>query len=219
MARKSRPAPTGKRAAAKPVASVGERVRNAALELAVERGWLNISLADIAERAGLSPAEVHAIAPSRTAIVTGLVADVDRQVLQGGAPDTGDSPRDRLFDLLMRRFDALSPHREGIVALTRGCRADPLALLCAAPQVMRSMALMLEKAGIPSGGLRGLLRTQGLAAVAAVAFRVWLHDDSPDMAKTMAALDKGLSRAESLTRRLSSIRRPGRGQPETSEAA
>ncbi len=192
MARKTQAA-TGKR-----TTSPFERVFGAVLELAKEHGWRNVSLADIAERSGLSLAEVHAVAPSRTAIVAGLIADVDRRVLKGGAPDPEDSPRDRLFDLLMRRFDALSSQREGIVALTEGCRDDPLTFLCAAPQAMRSMALMLEMAGIPAIGIRGLLRTQGLAVVAACAFRAWLQDDSPDMAKTMAALDKGLARAESL---------------------
>jgi AcrR family transcriptional regulator len=223
MARKPRSTRAGKQSASKRArveeAGAHERVQAAALELAAERGWRNVSLGDIAERAGLSLADVHAVAPNRAAILTGLIADIDQQVLEGGAPDAGNSPRDRLFDLLMRRFDALSPHRDGIVALADGCRDDPLTFLCVAPRAMRSMALMLEMAGIPTGGIRGLVRVQGLAAVAAAAFRVWLHDDSQDMAKTMAALDKGLSRAENLARRLSRFPRPHRGAAETSEAA
>jgi AcrR family transcriptional regulator len=209
MARKSRSA-----SARRADVPAEERVREAALALAAEQGWRHVSLADIAERSGLSMADVLAVAPTRTAIVTGLIADIDRQVIAAGLPEDGDSPRDRLFELLMRRFDALSSHREGIVALMRDCRTDPLTFLCAAPRALRSMALMLEMAGIPTAGLRGLLRVQGLAAIAAGAFRVWLHDDTPDMAKTMAALDKGLSRAEGIARRMSGFARPGRRQPE-----
>ncbi len=200
MARKARPAATPK-----PATNPNESVFAAALALAVESGWPNVTLADIAQRAGLPPAEVHAVAPTRAAIVTGLIADIDRQVLHGGATDAADSPRDRLFDLLMRRFDALAARREGIVALMAGSRSDPLTFLCAAPRALRSMASMLEMAGIPTSGMRGLLRTQGLALVAAGAFRIWLSDDSPDMAKTMAALDKGLARAESMAGWLSGI--------------
>lgn len=185
-----------------------ERVHAAALDLAVERGWHNVSLGDIAERSGLSLVEVHAVAPSRMAIVSSIMSEIDEQSLRGGAPDAEDSPRERLFELLMRRFDALAARRDGIVALTQGCRDEPLTFLCAAPGALRSMSLMLEMAGIASGGLRGLLRAQGLAAITAAAFRVWLRDDSPDMAKTMAAVDKGLARAEDWTRRLQGLRKP-----------
>lgn len=217
MARKARPA--ARPAARKRPAPASQRVFDAALELAVESGWQHVTLAGIAERAKLSLAEVHAVAPNRAAVIRGLIADIDRQVLQGGAPDAESSPRDRLFDLLMRRFDALSSRRAGIVALMKGCRADPLALLCTAPQVVNSMALMLEMAGISTGGLRGMLRVHGLAAVAANAFRTWLLDDSPDMAKTMAALDKGLARAETVAGWLSGIRGHRRGHGKGSEEA
>jgi len=207
-----------RRPAASSEAGNRERVHAAALDLAVERGWHNVSLGDIAERSGLSLGEVHAVAPSRTAIVTGVMAEIDEQSLRGGAPDAEDSPRERLFELLMRRFDALAARRDGIVALTRGCRDEPLTFLCAAPGALRSMSLMLEMAGIASGGLRGMLRAQGLAAITAAAFRVWLRDDSPDMAKTMAAVDKGLARAEDWTRRLHGLRRPASTRAEEGEA-
>ena len=57
-------------------------------------------------------------------------------------------------------------------------------------------AWMLEAAGIGSGGLAGRMRAAGLAVVYARAFRAWLEDDSADLGKTMAALDRGLAQAE-----------------------
>ena len=60
------------------------------------------------------------------------------------------------------------------------------------------MRWALEAAGINSGGLRGTVRAKGLLAVYAAVIPVWLRDDSPDMARTMAALDRRLAQAERL---------------------
>jgi hypothetical protein len=64
------------------------------------------------------------------------------------------------------------------------------------PRFMLSMSWMLEAAGISSAGLKGLLRTKGLAMVYLNTVRVWVRDETPDMSKTMAALDQNLRRAE-----------------------
>ena len=112
----------------------------------------------------------------------------------------GDRPRDRLFDVLMRRFDALKPHRAGLAAVAKEMGGIGVGdAICGAQRMMRSLAWMLEAAGIGSGGMAGSLRVKGLAVVYAATFSTWLKDDSEDMAKTMAALDKNLDRAERWT--------------------
>jgi AcrR family transcriptional regulator len=171
----------------------------AAFKMAAERGWQSIALADIAEAAGMSLAELHGLYPSKQAILAALSRDIDRQVVAEAA-NAGDeeSARDRLFDVIMRRFDALSPHRDGVAAICRDIGRDPLAALCGADQLMRSMALMLETAGISSSGLLGLVRTKGLAAIYLATIRDWLRDDTADKAKTMAALDGRLRRVEQI---------------------
>ncbi|MGH6932103.1 MAG: TetR family transcriptional regulator [Dongiaceae bacterium] len=169
----------------------------AALKLAAERGWRAIALADIAAAAGISLAELHGRYPSKQAILQAFSRDIDRQVVAGGDRAGADeSARDRLFDVMMRRFDALAPHRDGVAAVFGDVGRDPLAALCGAGQLLRSMALMLETAGISSSGLLGAIRTKGLAAIHLATMRDWLRDDTADKAKTMAALDARLRRAE-----------------------
>jgi len=58
--------------------------------------------------------------------------------------------------------------------------------------------MTLEFAGISSAGLKGRLKTKGLAALYLRCLRVWLDDDSADLSKTMAILDRSLTRAEKL---------------------
>jgi hypothetical protein len=64
------------------------------------------------------------------------------------------------------------------------------------------MALMLEAAGLATGGVRGVLRIKGLALIYLATLRVWLRDESADKARTMAALDTQLRRTEALVLRL-----------------
>lgn len=168
-----------------------------ALKLAAERGWHAIALADIAAAAGISLTELHNRYPSKHAILAAYSRAIDRQVVAGADGPGGDeSARDRLFDVIMRRFDALTPHRDGVAAVLRDVGCDPLAALCGAGQLRASMALMLETAGLSSTGLMGVIRTKGLAAIYLATMRTWLRDDTADKAKTMAALDAKLRRAE-----------------------
>ena len=189
-----------KKAQAKP-ADPGMHVIEAALRLAAERGWADLALADIAAAAELPLADLYASYPSKTAILVALSRQVDRQVLAGLEPGTDESTRDRLFDLIMKRFDALAPHRDGLSAVARDGGRDPLAALCGLGQLARSMALMLEAAGVSSSGLAGMLRTKGLGAIYLATIRDWFRDDSADKARTMAALDARLRRAEGWARR------------------
>jgi hypothetical protein len=96
----------------------------------------------------------------------------------------------------MERFDALNEQRAGIVAILDSFRHDPKQAVITLPHLGRSMSWMLDAAGIDTGGVKGLMKIAGLTAVYLDTLRAWKDDDSEDMAKTMAALDRNLARAE-----------------------
>lgn len=190
-----------------PRADLGQRAIDAAMDIAAREGWRGVTLAAVAEACGVPLMELYARYPSRTAILAGFARKIDGAVLRGGSAtaatataDAEESPRDRLFDVLMRRYDAMKPYREAIASIAAEAPRDPLALLCLCGQGRRSMAWMLEAAGIGSGGLLGALKAKGLGAIHLSVLRVWLSDDSEDLAKTMAALDTALRRVEPMAR-------------------
>ncbi len=187
---------------------------HSALKRAAAGGWQSASLAAVAADAGVSLVDAYAVFPTRFALLAGLLARTDRQVLVAGPADPEDMPRDRLFDILMRRFDALAAERDGVVAIVRALPGDPLTAVQLAPGFAASIAWMLEAAGLSTTGVVGSLRVKGLAVVYLATLRTWLDDDSLDMAKTMAALDRNLQRAELLARRLPGPLRPVK-DPET----
>jgi ubiquinone biosynthesis protein COQ9 len=180
-----------------------DRIIAAALRLAAEKGWGPVGLADIAAEAGLGLAELYDEFRSKPAILAALHRRIDRAALagdgttKGGAAAAADErPRDRLFDVVMRRFDALQPYKPGIRAIARDTGGDPIALLCGAAALLNSMRWMLEASGVPAHGWRGTLRSKLLLGIYLSVLRVWLSDETPDMARTMAALDRRLRQVE-----------------------
>jgi AcrR family transcriptional regulator len=195
-------------------ADIPDHLIDAALGLAAAGRWGDLSLAEIAEAAGLPISKVYPVFSSKQAILEAFSRRIDAAVLDEGDPEPAEgSARDRLFDVLMRRFDALDPYKEGIGNLLFDQVRDPLTALCSLMPLRRSMALMLEAAGLSSSGLRGVVRLKGLSLIYLTALRVWLRDDSPDKARTMAVLDRQLRRTEALLNRCS-----GRTAPPTAEA-
>ena len=185
--------------ASKAKASSGAKrpVIDAALDLAAEKGWRDLALADIAEAAGLSMAALYAQYPSKSAILSAHSREIDAAVLAETDSDReSESTKDRLFDLLMRRIDKLDAHKPGLLRIAEDTGRDPLSLVCSLANLDRSMAAMLEAAGLSTSGLRGVLRIKGLSAVYLAGLRAWFRDESPDKSKTMAALDRALGRAE-----------------------
>ncbi len=189
MARK----PHAEEAAADPVPAIIA----ATMRLAAEKSWSEIPLAEIAAAAGLSLIELYRLFPSKLAILDALARQVDATVLAAPA-DAGDAARDRLFDVLMRRFDALLPSRAGLKRIAQDLGRLQLEALPAGLALPRSMGWMLEAAGIPAAGLRGALRSRVLSVAYLAAFRAFLEDDSADLTRTMAALERALRRAEPL---------------------
>jgi AcrR family transcriptional regulator len=184
------------------------RIIDALMALAAERPWPEVTLPALAERAGLSLSALRAAYDGRMSVFADFVRRVDERVLAAIDPDlAGEAPRERLFDVLFSRFEALGPHKPAIRNLARAARRDPLLALELNRIATGSMAWMLTGAGISAAGGAGLVRAQGLALVWARVLRVWLDDSDPGLARTMAELDKRLREAERAVIRLDRLSR------------
>jgi AcrR family transcriptional regulator len=165
-------------------------------------GWDGLTMRRVSAASGVSLAELRRRCPTPSVLLALHNRVVDQQVLEGTVPDTGDTPRERLFDVLMRRVDALQPHRRGVLRLLDEALTDPVLALALFSGLPRSMAWMLEAARIGTDGFAGALRANGLAAVWLYTLRAWARDNTEDLGPTMAALDRALDRAEQTARTL-----------------
>ena len=168
----------------------------AAFAQAGETGWSGLSIVDIARGAALPLDRARARFPGPEAVLRRFGVLADQAALED-ASSVG-TPRDRIFDLLMRRFDVLQQHRGGMLALLKILPLNPLLALALGAATLRSMAWMLETAGLSAAGLRGLVRSEALVGVWLYALRAWKDDDSADLAGTMAAMDRALDQADRL---------------------
>ena len=168
----------------------------AAFAEAGQTGWSGLSIVEVARRAGLPLARARARFPGPGAVLRTFGVLADQAALAEAAAE--GTPRDRIFDLLMRRFDVLQQHRAGMLALLHDLPLNPLLAVGLGAATLRSMAWMLETSGLSAAGLRGLVRSQALVGVWLYALRAWKDDDSADLAGTMAAMDRGLDQAERL---------------------
>ena len=193
-------------------ADPSHRIVNAALTLAAERSWRDISLEEIAKRARVRPERLRQSFPSKTAILAAFVQQVEASVVSDIDDfEAGDSARDRLFEVLMGCFDVLAKYRDAVSRLAADLPRDPVTAIELVPIFLPSLGWALEAADIPSKGLAGCLRIKGLALVWLATLRVWLDDESPDKARTMSALDRNLRRAERIAQRLWPQRTTGDG--------
>lgn len=165
----------------------------AVFEQAALRGWSDVSIADAARSAGIPLGEARARMPGRGAVLMRFGLMADQAALAGVS--MSETPRERLFDIVMARFDALQQHRAGVLSLLAALRTDPGTSLLLYGATLRSMKWLLDGAGIPAAGIVGSLRIHGLLALWLYALRAWEADESADLSSTMAAVDRGLDRA------------------------
>jgi ubiquinone biosynthesis protein COQ9 len=182
------------------------RAIRAALELAAERGWNEVTFPAIAERTRLSLADLRRDFTCKTDILRAFQQEVDAEVLRKiGSAGPDQSPRDRLFDVLMTRFEVMAPFKPGLARIFPAIcyhASDSAALLCS---TLASQYWMLVSAGASSDGAGTSVRVTGLTAIYTQVFRTWLDDSTPGLDRTMAALDRKLRRGEDWLRGFESV--------------
>jgi AcrR family transcriptional regulator len=199
MARKPqrpRPAPKQPPALPPPVGTDRDKIIAAFMALLAEKRFEEIGFGEIARRSGLTLANCRGEFGSTLAIYAAHVKDLDRKVLAGASSDMAEEPpRERLFDVLMRRIEAMGPYREATRSLLKSVARNPGLALALNGFAVRSQNWMLTAADIDAAGPRGTIRAQGLAMLFASVLRTWV-DDEDDNARTMAALDRALARGQ-----------------------
>lgn len=160
-------------------------------------GWQQCTPARVARQTGLSLQEAAtALQPQN--FCRRIAAHFTAAALEAYRHDAAGSRHDALFDVMMLRFDAMQNHRAAILDFTRAARRDPQCALALAQAIPAQMRRLLRAAGCHDA----LVPSLGLTAVYLAVFPVWARDTSSDCARTMAALDKNLRRAEWIRNKL-----------------
>ena len=197
-------------AAVKPVSPAAKKqeVVEALMRLAADRPWTDIEITDVAQEAGVSLAEMRDMFPSKGAILDGFTRMIDRKVIEGTTDDLiGEPARERLFDVTMRRLDAMAPYKRALRRISIALRSDLGSLAALNRSALNSQRYMLAAAGVPTEGPLGFVKLQGMVVALANVMETWFDDDDPTLARTMARLDRELRRGERVLERADDLRR------------
>jgi AcrR family transcriptional regulator len=172
-----------------------EKGLKAGLSLAAEAEWDELTLAEIAEAAGLSLSDFHKVATKDT-LVDAAEGWFDKS-MSAETADMEDGPQERLFDVIMLRFEAMEPYRAGMTALMKYRERSPARLAALLKARSESARWALVCAGLDTASGAPLsLKTLAIAWVIGQTERSWRKDEDADFARTMATLDKELKGAE-----------------------
>ncbi len=170
------------------------RICAAALELAARRGWNVVSPRDAARLAKIPAKTAENIFPRRDDMIPAIVAMIDDEMAASFSAQKGGCPHDRLFDAAMARFESLQLRRDGIKAISSACMNDPRLLAQLALAHARSARRIIETAIADDDAPKMAVLSFALFVAHEAAILNWLRDDTPDMARTMAFLDRALRR-------------------------
>ncbi len=177
--------------------NVKDKAVEAALSLAANKPWGSVTFDDIMHEAELSKEQGQEYFDDKSDILAAYGRKIDVRMLEGISSNAADmSHREQIFDIIMERFDIVNENRDSILSILNSFKGDPKEALLSLPHLGRSITRVLEAANIPTDGMMGCLRVTGLTGVYLYVLKAWKDDDSADMAKTMAALDKALDKAE-----------------------
>jgi ubiquinone biosynthesis protein COQ9 len=188
------------RADAQDIESMKERVIQASLDLASAYPWNDVHMSHIAAQSEYELLDVMAIFPEKMDILHAYERQIDHAVMDvmGDAFDGGDTPRDKIFDVLMERFDVLNDNRASVLSMLNAVTLDPKQMIVTAPWVPQSMIKMMALADVDANGIKGTMRVAGVSMAYLKTLRDWAGDNSADMAQTMASLDNALGYVEKI---------------------
>jgi len=166
---------------------------NAAFQMAATRAWNEVKLADIAAEAEMPLSELVGLISGKADILRLYGRQLDAKMLASleTEPVTG-TPHDRVFDILMRRLELMDADKAAIRSIMQTPAATLTGYATLAGSLLQSQDWVLTAAGLEDSGLRGAMKSSGLAMVYVRTLRVWVNDDDAGLARTMAQLDRSL---------------------------
>lgn len=173
------------------------------LSLAGELGWPSVTLQLVGKTANVPLSEVSAIFSSKWDILEAFRERTDLLLTAGKSANlSGQSAKDRLFDILMARIEIIEPWKAGIGSIARHAVAQPITGIRLFTSLNKSMECMIEHVNAKIQGPGKLIQSRGLTLIYLLVLRRWIGDHSSDLGPTMAELNERLISADQLISRI-----------------
>ena len=178
-----------------------------AFELIDIHGWSGFSLLILAKEEKLTVTEIKIFFDSKRSLLTEFSKMIDKRV--ESKIDLEDlhvsAPKDNLFELIMMRFEEMESYKKPLKKILTSKKIKTIDLTIISRNILNSLDFYMELSNAYSKSHVDLLKKKGLFLIYSLSFRVWLNDKTEDLSKTMSQLDKLLTLAEKISKKLTNF--------------
>ena len=170
-------------------------------------GWEEFSLEKLSTKEKIPINDLKVFFKCKNSIVDKFSRMIDKNIESKlRIEDFKDSSKkDILFELIMMRFDEMEGFKGSLVKILDVSKNKPLLISIITKNVMNTMDFFLELSNSYNNYAFDFLKKNFLFIIYSITFKTWLSDDTEDLSKTMAELDKLLSTAENFQQKVSSF--------------
>ena len=171
---------------------------NKSFELSEKIGWERFSFQKLSEKEKIPLNFLKTNYKCKYTVIEKFSQMIDRQVESNiRADDLMDSSiKDKLFELIMLRFDELESFKKALKNIFLSTKKNPLLISIISKNLLNSFDFYLEVSNSYQNSPTDIFKKNFLLLIYSLVFETWLNDNSEDLSKTMSQLDKYLSIAE-----------------------
>ncbi|MFN7662237.1 MAG: hypothetical protein ACK5PQ_00705 [Alphaproteobacteria bacterium] len=188
-----------------PRRSMQKQIIETFLTFLMEKGWNHTTLEDVANTLNVSIGEIQNILPQKEKIFHLLASEVESSVyseLQD--PDiVVYAEKDQVMEILVTKLEAMTPFKVFLKYLRNNFLSHTEISIPFAMAELASLEKILAHYQINQNNLLGELKRKAIFGVYLLAMDTWVQDESPDLAPTLAKLDRLLSKGETFLERYS----------------
>ena len=115
------------------------------------------------------------------------------------------SNKDNLFELIMLRLEAMQTYKVALRNILYSAKEQPIILKKLSKNIINSLDFYLELSSYYDDTPVDFLKKNVIFFIYSLTFRVWLNDETDDLSKTMAELDKFLSMADKANEKITNF--------------
>ena len=170
-------------------------------------GWDKFSIEKLSTKENIPVRDLKVFFKCKYSIVDKFSIMIDKNIESKlRLEDFKDSSKkDILFELIMMRFDEMEEFKGSLAKILDVSKNKPLLASIITRNVMNTMDFFLELSNSYSNYAFDVLKKNFLFLIYSITFKTWLSDNTEDLSKTMAELDKLLSTAENFQQKVSSF--------------
>ncbi len=170
-------------------------------------GWDKFSVEKLSTKENIPVKDLKVIFKCKYSIVDKFSRMIDKSIESKlRIQDFRDSSKkDILFELIMMRFDEMEEFKGSLAKVLDASKNKPLLISIITQNVMNTMDFFLELSNSYNNYAFDVLKKNFLFLIYSITFKTWLSDNTEDLSKTMAELDKLLSTAENFQQKVRSF--------------